>query len=263
MRRSTLVLAAILGISSPASAQRADGSVDGWYFLDGGAVPLFWLPLAGALFVDQAVSPRPTPLGFDPDEGGAPSQRDREWPGWTVTAGVAVLGTVILIDDEPSRWYHLKGFAQSVATTSLATKLLKASFGRHRPDRDAAANTSDGHRSFPSGHASESATALTYFALYLRGHGFDRWREPGTVTWWEVATYAGLGVVAAGVSAERVVRDRHHVSDVVAGAALGAGTAAAIYWFQERRYRRRQSPATIDVSLPPIDGPQLVLGWSF
>lgn len=258
MRLRALVLAAILATSQPAAAQRADGSIDGWYLVDGGAVPFLWAPAIGAIIIDQTVSPRPTPLWFDPDEGGATSQRDREVPGWVISVGTVIYGAAIALEGDESRWYHVKGFAESIVTTSFATKLLKATFGRHRPDRDPVANTPDGHRSFPSGHASESAAAATYFGLYLREHVFDRWRRPGTVTWWEVLAYAGLGAIAAGASAERVAHDRHHVSDAVAGSLLGAGTAAAIFLYQERRFDRAEA-----AGLEPIDGPQLVLGWSF
>jgi hypothetical protein len=65
---------------------RADGEPTASYVIDGGAVPLFWLPVVGSLVLDYEVRPRSTPLLFDPHGGGA-TQASWELPGWSL--GVA------------------------------------------------------------------------------------------------------------------------------------------------------------------------------
>ena len=79
-----------------------------------------------------------------------------------------------------------------------------------------------GHASFPSGHSSlafATATAL------------DRETEAGWVPW---VVYPIAGLVAW----SRVHDDKHWTSDVVAGAALGAWTAAKTHDVLRERDRR-------------------------
>jgi hypothetical protein len=232
MRSPALALAvAVLLSAQRTSAQERVDDVEPAYVVDGGAVPLLWLPLAGSLALDRWVSPRQPPLGFDPDEGGLPSQRDDEVPGLVVTAGAAGVGLALIVHADESRWFHLKGFAEAIATTSFVTEATKRIFGRRRPDYDDADDADDRRLSFPSGHSSQAAATLTYGALYLHAHVFDE--DAG---WAAVATYVGLGALALAVPAERVVRHRHHVTDVVAGVLLGAATSIALFAWQEHRY---------------------------
>lgn len=133
--------------------------------------------------------------------------------------------------------------------------MLKPAFGRHRPGWDPVTDTQGDRRSFPSGHATQAFTIATYTALYLRGHTFARFRDGDELPAYEVATYAGLALAATAVSAERVIHNRHHVTDVVAGAALGTLTSVAFYTYQEhnarRHVRRERSSLTL---LPMLDG---------
>lgn len=259
-------VAALAMTSSPARADAPD-DLDASYLVDGGAVPLLWLPLAGSLVLSRWPEARRTPLGFDHDEGGAPSQRADELPAWVITAGAGVLGVSMALGDDPSRHHHLKGLAQSLATTALVTKLGKAGFGRHRPDYDPLEPGDGGRRSFPSGHSAQAAAAAMYAGLYLRHHVFAELRPAGTLPWWEAATYGGLAALAGGVAYERVARDRHHASDVIAGGLIGAGTAFAIFTWQERRYRaaRRGDSASHEppLVLPAPDGFGFQLSGTF
>jgi hypothetical protein len=264
------------------------------YLVDGGAVMFFWAPIIGTMVVDSYVQPRTAPLLFDPSEGGLESRKGGEIPGVALTAGgVAVIGGMVLGDD-PSRYYHAKGMAESLATSGFVAVSAKRLFGRHRPDYDPAVDPDDGSRSFPSGHSTRALSVLTYSALYLRYHGFDQWREPGTWPWWEVATYAGIGTLAVGLTGERVYHHRHHVGDVVAGGLLGAASSSAFFYFQESRYRsaKKQRPRKLEhepgsrlveakakgstglpalindptaeqPSLPAISGPALTIGGTF
>ncbi len=211
--------------------RRSPRAPDATYLVDGGAIPFFWAPLLADLAIKQWVEPRSTPLWFDPDEGGAPSEDARDLPAWTVTAGALALGAVIVADrGDPDRWDHTKGLAESLATTGLATGLLKIGFGRHRPDRDPMDDSDDGRRSFPSGHTSRSAAALTYVGLYAGAHLLED--EPAG---WQVAAYAGLAAVQAAICVERVAHKRHHPGDTIAGTVLGAAISAAFFVWQERR----------------------------
>jgi membrane-associated phospholipid phosphatase len=213
------------------------------YLYDGGVIPFFYLPLAFTTSLDLWVPPRESPLGFSVDEGGAPSRQADEVPGWTVGAGATLMSLGIVLSDDDARWFHLKGMGEALATTGTLTALAKVTFGRHRPDFVLdGPNPPDARRSFFSGHASTSLAATTYFALYLRTHGFDRWREPGTLPWWEAATYTGLAALAVYVPYTRVRDHRHHATDALVGALVGAGTATAFFLWQEHRYGEAASP---------------------
>lgn len=110
---------------------------------------------------------------------------------------VATLAGVCIAGD----WEGLKQGALTAATTAGATLLLKYTVREERPNH---AN----YHSFPSAHTSASfATA----AFLQRRYG---WKLGGPA--YAVAAYVGWG---------RVYSKNHHWWDVVAGAAIGAGSA--------------------------------------
>ncbi len=212
-------LAVALAVLAASHEVRADSS----YLYDGGAMPLFWLPLAGALVFDAAVAPRSSPLLFDPHDGG---EMPSSWevPHWSIDlVGAGVIAAFAVGHDLD----HAKGLAESMATASLADEMLKPVFGRHRPDWSPANADPDESESFPSGHATEAFVIATYTALYLHGH----------VSGDHVLGYAGLFGAAGLLGAERVYHHRHHVSDVVVGSLIGAMTSFAIYRYQDARTR--------------------------
>jgi membrane-associated phospholipid phosphatase len=225
------------------------------YLLDGGAMAFLWAPALGTLFVDKYLEPRSTPLLFSSDEGGAPSKRSQEIPGAVLGVGGAVIVGAIALGDDPSRFYHAKGMAQSIVTSGFFTVTAKRIFARHRPDHDAMTSLASENRSFPSGHTTRAFSTLVYAGLYLRHHGFDQWRKPGTLPWWEVASYAGLGGLALALGGERVYHNRHHVSDVIAGGLLGTASSVAFFYYQERRFRgaKRRSSEVVAEPRPAVD----------
>lgn len=83
----------------------------------------------------------------------------------------------------------------------------------------------DGRRSFPSGHSALAAGLGAYAQLWLV-------RARAGV----LGYLAGFVLLAAGfaVGASRVVDNAHHVSDVVAGALVGAWISAVHFWMVER-----------------------------
>lgn len=105
---------------------------------------------------------------------------------------LALVGTVGLHDSEGTSQF-LKAFLANTA----ATGALKLAIARERPD-------GKGDSSFPSGHTSTAFQGASF--IHLR-YG---WRKG-------LPAYAG----ATFVGFSRVYADKHYVSDVVAGAALG------------------------------------------
>lgn len=232
------------GVVPPSPAPDRDASPGGLtpsYLWDGGALPFLWGSLAAAWALDRYVEPPATPRWFSADEGGAPSQRAREVPSWAIDVFSGVAALTMLAGGDDARWFHLKGFAEALATTSLVTVAGKVTFGRRRPDYAPDDPDPGQRKSFPSGHASRMGAAVTYLGLYLRFHAFDRVRGARGLPWWEAATYVGLAGLGAAVAAERVLHDRHNVGDVVVGAAVGAAASAAFFTWQERRYRRARN----------------------
>lgn len=224
---------ALLAIAATSTTAHADDEprASASYLVDGGMVPFFWIPLTGALVIDQTVEPRSTPLWFSASEGGK-AQAPWEVPSLAVTSLGVGLGIGMIASGHPSRRFHVKGLGESLMTTTLISSGLKVIFGRHRPDRSPTNDGPDEHKSFPSGHARQAFAIGTYAALYLRDHAFDGW------SWQAGLTYAGIGLGAAAIGAERVLHHRHNISDVTAGAILGAASSYLFYRYQERRYRR-------------------------
>ena len=135
-----------------------------------------------------------------------------------------VVGPVILVGYVAGRVLGHPALARAsvrvgipVAVAGAAAGALKLTVGRVRPEDSVAESDPyqpfSGHASFPSGHAAlafATATAL------------DRETRAGWVPW---VAYP----LAALVGWSRVRDDQHWTSDVVAGAALGAWTAAKTY----------------------------------
>ncbi len=95
---------------------------------------------------------------------------------------------------------------KSIATTAVATELLKVSLGRARPFTDEGAhafdpfNREDIYKSMPSGHVSLAFAAFTPYA-----ETYSRW----------------LYIAPASVAFARVYKNKHWLSDTVLGAGLG------------------------------------------
>jgi membrane-associated phospholipid phosphatase len=83
-----------------------------------------------------------------------------------------------------------------------------------------ARDTADDNLSFYSGHTSVTVALGTSVAMLatLRGHRASPW------LW---ASGLGLGLLTGAL---RIVADRHYASDVLTGAAVGAGLGVAIPW---------------------------------
>jgi membrane-associated phospholipid phosphatase len=235
----TALAALVLAHGAPAHAEDLDGS----YFTDGHAFVVYGsvAALTGVvLFMDVPDQPRL----FDAGEGGAPYNGNTV-PSWAVGGLAGAAGALIIAAPTDARWHHVKGFAEAIGTTALATELSKRFFGRHRPDYVEGhpdAGVEDGRRSFFSGHASITVASTTYLGLYLRQHLFPTWKpDKGALPWWEAATYAGLLGVTVYVPLSRALDERHHPSDILTGSAVGLTMSTLFYVWQEARYRERRA----------------------
>ncbi len=125
--------------------------------------------------------------------------------------------------------------AEAAGLSSLTGFALKYAAGRERPYQTTGPNHwGAGGSSFPSLHATAAFAIGTVFAE--SGQGGYRW----------VTRILGYGV--AGFTAyERLRHNDHWLSDVVAGAALGASSAVFVL------HRTYGGPSS-DFSLVPLDG---------
>jgi membrane-associated phospholipid phosphatase len=249
---------------SPGPLLPEGSELDLKYLVDGGMVPLFWAPLAGRLALDRWVEPPSTPLMFSASEGGAP-QASWDVPGYAVTGLAVGLGVSMLASGDESRWYHVKGLSQALMTGVFVTGGLKSIFGRHRPDWSPDNDSAGDRRSFPSGHSTQAFATATYAILFLRGHVFDSMRGDSVLPWWEATTYAAIGLGAAAIAGERVVHNRHNLSDVAVGGLLGAATSYVLYRYQERRFQDHKAKESLRnfVITPSVTKESTTVGLSF
>ena len=123
--------------------------------------------------------------------------------------------------------------AEATVGAGALVQSTKFLVGRQRPfvhalapnDPGPARNTADDNLSFYSGHTSVTVALGTSVAMLatLRGHRAAPWL-------WATGLAAGL---ATGFL--RIAADRHYASDVLTGAAVGAGVGAAVPWFHAAR----------------------------
>ncbi len=149
---------------------------------------------------------------------------DKYGNGWAYGAALVGVGVLSYCEGGKSQMVRdMRYLTTSLGTTAAFTYLLKWTVGRERPD------ASD-HESFPSGHTSASfALAASLDELYGHRVGLSAY------------------LIAAAVAAQRIHGDKHWLTDVIAGAALGtvigrgfavehlrekneAAQATALYW---------------------------------
>jgi len=229
----TLIAATVAAAPTPARADDDPTDFEVSELYDGDAIAFVYAPAALAVGLHLWAQPPERPRLFSFDEGGAPSRRDYEIPGWTVGAAAAATFGGLIASGDDSRWYHAKGLAQSLATSAALTEIAKNVFGRHRPDWTPDDHSPITRRSFFSGHSSQTLVVATYLGLFLREHGYDGVRGDATLPWWEAATYVGLAGVAFYIPYTRVRDNRHHLSDVIVGGLTGAAIATAFFYWRE------------------------------
>ncbi|OHS97781.1 PAP2 superfamily protein [Tritrichomonas foetus] len=135
--------------------------------------------------------------------------------------------------------------AQTLCITLLITEALKVFVARPRPNyfhycgfnKESKRCTGpesyqkDAKVSFPSGHASISFCATTWFSLFLQ----QFFNFSGEL--WFILIRFTPTVIAIFISATRITDYMHHVSDVISGAVLGMGIAVLIFNAQASRIK--------------------------
>ena len=109
--------------------------------------------------------------------------------------------------------------AFSAAAMALAVNGLKYTVRRPRPD-----GTS--RNSFPSGH---TATSFMTATMLYKEYG---WKSP----WFSIGGYT----LAAAAGVSRILNNRHYMSDVIAGAAIGIGAVHLGYFITDKIFRDRR-----------------------
>ena len=115
--------------------------------------------------------------------------------------------------------------AQSLLYATVATGVLKMLAGRKRPitsDSPYQFTPFSGNHSIPSGHATAAFAMLVPWAVYY----------PGPLT------YSLVAFGAAGTAFARIALNKHWLSDVAAGSAIGTITALLL----ARRHQARRTP---------------------
>ncbi len=197
--KETIITALLVALTTTATAQPAPPeeptwrseltSLKTWGILAAGAI--------GAAYVLDDESPDTaqrmldgSPLDVPMDVG------DLYGSGW----GVGALGVTTLAAGALSGSERTKDLGRDVlvsfAAASSASALLKAAFGRTRPN--------GGPYSFPSGHTTAAFSSVV-----------PMWRHGG----WKAGAPTALMATMTGLA--RMEEYRHYLSDVIAGAALG------------------------------------------
>ena len=151
----------------------------------------------------------------------------------------AVFGLKMVGVEAESSWKRrLTVSVISFGLNAGVTYGLKHTIHEMRPD-------GTDNKSFPSGH-----TAVAFCGATTLMHEYRK-----VSPWIGVAGYA----VATTVAVDRVRRNRHHWYDVVAGAAIGFGSAEAGYWIGDKILgTRKNGKNDVSLSLAPT-GMELVM----
>lgn len=95
------------------------------------------------------------------------------------------------------------------------------------------------YKSFPSGH-----TAVAFVSAELLRREYSE-----ASPWYGVAGYAS----ATATAVLRVVKDRHSVGDVLAGAGIGMASTTTVYWIYDKiKTKRRNYATTRNILLPAL-----------
>lgn len=147
---------------------------------------------------------------------------DRSGRGWV---RAATLGGIGLTLAGKRRWHGLAAFAATEALTPIAGNAIKLVIARERP---VSPRVDPFGTSFPSGHTSYAAATAVAVVLLAAD---DRPVSP--------AAWAAAAAVITGMAWSRTHLQAHWLSDVIAGAALGAGVSLATFAVADRRQARR------------------------
>jgi membrane-associated phospholipid phosphatase len=157
--------------------------------------------------------------------------------------------------------------AQSLGITFLTTTVLKHTVGRQRPAIGACWDNPDANEScderdrlsFPSGHTS---MAFAGAGLVCLNHEV---MQPFGNAWDQVACYTALGAATA-TGVFRMVANKHFLTDVVAGAAVGLTAGYLLpkwlyFGFGDSAGILSEHDATISPSVGKVNGVNFSFTW--
>lgn len=182
------------------------------------------LSLLNESFIVSAQSPTPRP-SIDTDirqlRDNAMPNFDYNFDDYLQYAPAAVMvGMKAFGYESRSSWGRMAvSDAFAVAIMNLGVRGVKPLVGRLRPD-------GSDRRSFPSGH---TATAFMTAAMLQQEYG---WKSP----WFSIGGYTAAAVT--GLS--RICNNRHWLSDVVTGAAVGIGSVYLGYYLAGLIFKDKQ-----------------------
>lgn len=156
------------------------------------------------------------------------------YPSFGIMGAFYLGGT--MLDNYRAKAVALDAFAASIVSAGIITTSLKVIAGRSRPSDDEGTyrfQPFGGHRSFPSGHATQAFSLASVIAEH-----YDEW-------WIDALSYG----IAGGAGLARVEQEAHFPSDVVAGALIGAIVGKAIV-----RYNRTSHKNVVIGPAGDIDG---------
>ena len=137
-------------------------------------------------------------------------------------AGLVAGSIAVPLASSSEQIQKLGAVSRAFAVNNLATTFLKHAVHRSRPKptlSNAVPQDGDHAKSFPSGHSSNAMVAATSIVLMT----------PGKPLAFHAAIY-GLG---ASIGMARIMADRHFLTDVLAGAAIGVGITHVVFWEQQ------------------------------
>lgn len=157
--------------------------------------------------------------------------------------GAVALGAMDLTD-RPHMTRDLVGYLETYLVVSGLTDLLKSVAGRERPELEFVDDiapeddltpeeieeieeSESNRRSFPSGHASGSFAYASYVERAIA-------RRVGMRGPARAAVFSGLYGLAGYVSYSRIESDRHYLTDILAGGALGIWVGRTWYRINHR-----------------------------
>ncbi len=158
--------------------------------------------------------------------------------------------------ETPANWILI---TQSMAIAADATEVMKFVIGRERPFVHALApgspatspSSADNNTSFPSGH-----TTLA-FSLAM-----SSWEVASLRGYRKAAWLLGAGIPLATLTAYfRVAADRHYLTDVLAGAAVGSAVGFGVPYLAHRRRTDHRVPAVRVI--PAAGGEMLAAQWTW
>jgi membrane-associated phospholipid phosphatase len=130
--------------------------------------------------------------------------------------------------------------AEAATLAGVAAQLVKLSVGRRRPDVGIRTGPDD-DLSFPSSHTAVAFAVAGAFGSVARLRGYPGWP----------IVYATGFTAAAAVGWLRMAGDRHWLTDVAAGAALGAAAGVLLPLLLHRR-AEPPAPGAARLSLVPL-----------